>query len=80
MSEASASQINAAKSTENTGGDSRPNGREMPDDELLSLIRQYELASLGSQVAAGATISTTVYPSNQAMTTLEIDRYNALNA
>ncbi len=80
MSEASASQINAAKSTESTGGDSRPNGKQMPDDELLSLIRQYELASLGSQVAAGATISTTVYPSNQAMTTLEIDRYNALNA
>jgi len=52
----------------------------MPDEQLLSLIRSYELASLGSQVAAGATISTTVYPSNQVMTTLEIDRYNALNA
>ncbi len=53
---------------------------KMPDSDLLSLIRQYELASLGSSVAAGATISTTVYPSNQTMTTLEIDRYNALNA
>ena len=52
----------------------------MPREELLALIRQYELASLGSQVAAGATISTTIYPSNQAMSTLEIDRYNALNA
>lgn len=52
----------------------------MTEPELLNLIRQYEQASLGSQVAAGATISTTVYPSNQTMTTLEIDRYNALNA
>lgn len=58
----------------------KPSGQKMPESELLSLIRQYELASLGSQVAAGATISTTVYPSNQAMTTLEIDRYNAINA
>lgn len=80
MTEPASSQINAAKSTDDSGGDSRPSGKEMPDNELLSLIRQYELASLGSQVAAGATISTTVYPSNQAMTTLEIDRYNALNA
>lgn len=56
------------------------NGREkMTDEELLTLIRAYEMASLGSSVAAGATISTTVYPSNQAQTTLEIDRYNALN-
>lgn len=53
---------------------------KMRDEDLLALVRQYELASLGSQVAAGATISTTVFPSNQAMTTLEIDRYNALNA
>lgn len=52
----------------------------MTDEDLLVLIRAYELASLGSSVAAGATISTTVYPSSQAMTTLEIDRYNALNA
>ena len=41
----------------------------MDEDELLSLVRQYELASLGSSVAAGATISTTVYPSTAAMTT-----------
>src|ERR1700685_978410 len=79
MSEAASSQLSIAKS-DNTGGDSRPTGKQMPAGELLSLIRQYELASLGSQVAAGATISTTVYPSNQTMTTLEIDRYNALNA
>lgn len=54
--------------------------KRMSDQELLTLIGQYEKASLGSQVAAGATISTTTYPSNQAMTTLEIDRYQALNA
>jgi hypothetical protein len=53
---------------------------KMTDEELLALIRQYENASLGSSVAAGATISTTLSPSNQALTTLEIDRYNALNA
>jgi hypothetical protein len=52
----------------------------MSEEELLALIAQYEKASLGSQVAAGATISTTIFPSNQALTTLEIDRYNALNA
>ena len=54
--------------------------KSMSDEELLALIRMHEMASLGSQVAAGATISTTIYPSNQAMTTLEIARYNALNA
>ncbi len=52
---------------------------KMSDEELLAVVRACELASLGSSVAAGATISTTVYPSNAAMTTLEIDRYNALN-
>lgn len=52
----------------------------MTDERLLELIHQYEKASLGSEVAAGATISTTVSPSNQAMTTLQVDRYNALNA
>lgn len=81
MSEASSSQMNVSKSDNSEpAGVQRPGGKEMSDEDLLALIRQYELASLGSQVAAGATISTTVYPSNQAMTTLEIDRYNALNA
>jgi hypothetical protein len=55
-------------------------GQRMTEEALLSLIAMYERASLGSQVAAGATISATVYPSNAVMTTLEIDRYNALNA
>src|SRR5690242_19065175 len=53
---------------------------KMTDEELLALIAQYERASLGSQVAAGATISTTLSPTNTALTSLEIDRYNALNA
>lgn len=69
-----------AETDDSGSGPRKPSGQKMPESELLSLIRQYELASLGSQVAAGATISTTVYPSNQAMTTLEIDRYNAINA
>lgn len=55
-------------------------GQKMTEEALLSLIAMYERASLGSQVSAGATISTTVFPSNTAMTTLEIDRYNALNS
>lgn len=53
--------------------------KKMSDEELLQLIRAYELAALGSSVAAGATISSVIFPSNTAMTTLEIDRYNALN-
>lgn len=58
--------------------DRKPSAK-MTDGELLTLIGAYERASLGSSVAAGATISTTVYPSQQQMTTLEIDRYNAIN-
>lgn len=54
--------------------------KQMSEEDLLTLIGSYERASLGSQVAAGATISTTVYPSQAVMTTLEVDRYNALNA
>lgn len=55
-------------------------GKPMTDEELLTLVGQYERASLGSSTAAGATISSTVYPNGQTMNTLEIDRYNALNA
>lgn len=58
----------------------KSSGEKMTDEALLTLIASYERASLGSSVAAGATISTTVYPSNAVMPTLEIDRYNALNA
>jgi hypothetical protein len=57
-----------------------PSADGMTDEELLALIRSHEQASLGSQVAAGATISTTIYPSNMAMPTLEIQRYDAINA
>lgn len=59
--------------------DAAPRGK-MSDEELLALIARMEKASLGSEVAAGATISSTVYPSNSVMPTLEIDRFNALNA
>ena len=56
-----------------------PSRGKMSDADLLQLIASYERAALGSSVAAGATISTTVFPSQQQMTTLEIDRYNAIN-
>lgn len=52
--------------------------REMTDDELLELIARYEKSALGSSVSAGATIGGTS-PTSQSMTTLELDRYNALN-
>lgn len=52
----------------------------MSDEEILNLIRAHEQASLGSPVAAGASISSAIFPSNQQMTTLQIDRYNSLNA
>lgn len=51
----------------------------MTDSELLSLISRLEKDALGSQVAAGATVGTTYYSSSQLLTTLEIDRFNALN-
>lgn len=52
----------------------------MNDDELLGLIGQYERASLGSSVAVGPSVGGNIKPAGQTMTTLEIDRYNALNA
>lgn len=54
--------------------------RKMSDDEILNLVALHENASLGSPVAAGATVGTTIFNSGQQMTTLEIDRWNALNA
>lgn len=53
--------------------------KALTEPELLNLVRQYELASLGSSVAAGATISTTMSPQNGTLPTLETDRFNALN-
>lgn len=52
----------------------------MTEEELLALIGQYERASLGSSVAAGPSVGGNIHPAGQEMTTLEIDRYNALNA
>src|SRR6185312_12735699 len=52
----------------------------MSDEELLALLRQYELAAMGSSVSAGATVATTVFPNTSTLPTLEVDRYNALNA
>lgn len=50
------------------------------DDQLIELVHQYERSALGSEVAAGATVATTIYPSNQTLTTLQVDRFNAMNA
>lgn len=52
----------------------------MTDDELLALIGNYEKSALGSSVAVGPSVAGTTQPSGQSMTTLEIDRFNALNA
>jgi hypothetical protein len=52
----------------------------MTDAELLSIIGQYEKSALGSSVAAGPSVGGQIKPAGQQMTTLEVDRYNALNA
>lgn len=52
----------------------------MTEAELLAQIGSYERAALGSSVAAGPSIGGNVTPASQQMTTLEVDRYNALNA
>jgi len=52
----------------------------MTDEELLALIGSYEKSSLGSNVSTGPTVGGSIKPAGQQMTTLEIDRYNALNA
>lgn len=54
--------------------------RQMSEGELLGLIGQYERASLGSSVSVGPSVGGNIKPAGQTMTTLEIDRYNALNA
>jgi hypothetical protein len=77
-SQAAFSRTAVAEAEATTEGSGESEGK-MTDGDLLQLIAAYERASLGSSVAAGATISTTVYPSQQQMTTLEIDRYNAIN-
>lgn len=52
----------------------------MTNDELLGLIGRYEKSALGSSVSIGSSVGGNVHPSSQGMTTLEVDRYNALNA
>jgi hypothetical protein len=54
--------------------------KRMTDTEVLGLIGMYEKSALGSSVAAGPSVGGSIKPANQDMTTLEIDRYNALNA
>ncbi|MBR8343066.1 hypothetical protein KDX40_04850 [Burkholderia ambifaria] len=54
--------------------------KQMSETELLALIGQYERASLGSSVSVGPSVGGNIKPAGQTMTTLEIDRYNALNA
>jgi hypothetical protein len=52
----------------------------MTDEQLLAQIGQYEKSSLGSSVSTGPSVGGSIKPAGQQMTTLEIDRYNALNA
>ncbi|MFM0292813.1 MULTISPECIES: portal protein [Paraburkholderia] len=54
--------------------------KQMTDAELLALIGSYEKSALGSSVSAGPSVGGSIKPAGQTMTTLEIDRYNALNA
>ena len=60
--------------------DEQKQKRGMTESELLGLIGQYERASLGSSVSVGPSAGGNIKPAGQTMTTLEIDRYNALNA
>ena len=53
---------------------------KMTDAELLAQIGLYEKSALGSSVSVGPSVGGSVKPAGQTMTTLEIDRYNALNA
>jgi len=54
--------------------------RGMTDNELLALVGQYEKTALGASVSAGATVGGNISPAGQQMSTLEVDRYNALNS
>jgi hypothetical protein len=54
--------------------------KRMSDSELLALIGNYEKSALGSSVSVGPSVGGNIKPAGQQMTTLEIDRYNALNA
>ncbi len=55
----------------------QPSG--MTEDELLELIARYEKGALGSPLAAGATVGGTTSGTQAGITTLQIDRMNALD-
>lgn len=52
----------------------------MTDAELLALIGSYERSALGSDTASGPVVGGNITPAGQNMTTLEVDRFNAVNA
>lgn len=54
--------------------------KPLTDKDLLAIIGQHEKSALGSNMASGPAIAGSVMPAGQQMTTLEVDRYNALNA
>lgn len=54
--------------------------KQMTDAEMLAQIGMYEKAALGSSESVGPSVGGSIKPAGQDMTTLEIDRYNALNA
>lgn len=51
----------------------------MTETELLQIIGEYERSSIGSETASGATIGSLSPTTTAALTTAEIDRYDALN-
>ena len=51
----------------------------MTEEELLQIIAEYERASLGSETASGASVGSLSPTTTATLTTLEIDRYDALN-
>ena len=55
------------------------NGRKMSDEQLLALVAQLEKSALGSPVSSGASVGGIYSSDSSQMTTLEVDRYNALN-
>lgn len=57
----------------------KPASAKMTDEKLLQVIAIYETSALGSSVATGATVGTSIIPANTNMTNLEIDRWNAIN-
>ncbi len=59
--------------------EAQASGTGMTDADLLELIARYEKAALGSPLAAGATVGDVTTGAHGAVTTLQIDRFNALN-